>query len=83
MGIFAKGFEAPSPVQEESIPTALTGRDVLARAKNGTGKTAAFLIPVLASLDLTKDSVQGARLLSWGALLDDDDDDRCPPAQRW
>jgi len=41
MGIFEKGFEKPSPIQEETIPIALAGRDILARAKNGTGKTAA------------------------------------------
>ena len=35
MGIFEKGFEKPSPIQEQSIPIALTGRDILARAKNG------------------------------------------------
>ena len=38
MGIFEKGYEQPSPIQEETIPIALTGRDILARAKNGTGK---------------------------------------------
>ncbi|KAL4864956.1 hypothetical protein BDV12DRAFT_200585 [Aspergillus spectabilis] len=47
MGIFEAGFEKPSPIQEETIPVALTGRDILARAKNGTGKTAAFAIPTL------------------------------------
>lgn len=47
MGIFEAGFEKPSPIQEEAIPVALSGRDILARAKNGTGKTAAFCIPVL------------------------------------
>jgi ATP-dependent RNA helicase DDX6/DHH1 len=47
MGIFEAGFEKPSPIQEETIPVAITGRDVLARAKNGTGKTAAFVIPTL------------------------------------
>ncbi|KAF7002586.1 hypothetical protein CFC21_018059 [Triticum aestivum] len=36
MGIYEKGFERPSPIQEESIPIALTGSDILARAKNGT-----------------------------------------------
>lgn len=35
MGIFEASFEKPSPVQEETIPIALTGRDILARAKNG------------------------------------------------
>ncbi|SCU93640.1 LAMI_0E15082g1_1 [Lachancea mirantina] len=47
MGIFEAGFEKPSPIQEEAIPIALAGRDILARAKNGTGKTAAFVIPTL------------------------------------
>ena len=45
MGIFEKGFERPSPVQERAIPIILQNRNVLARAKNGTGKTAAFIIP--------------------------------------
>lgn len=39
MGIYEKGFERPSPIQEESIPIALTGSDILARAENGTSKT--------------------------------------------
>ncbi|KAL3645705.1 hypothetical protein CASFOL_010885 [Castilleja foliolosa] len=51
MGIYEKGFESPSPIQEESIPIALTGSDILARAKNGTGKTAAFCIPSLEKID--------------------------------
>ncbi len=51
--------------QEESIPIALTGRDILARAKNGTGKTAAFCIPVLERVDATKNEIQGA----WGGSL--------------
>uniref|UniRef100_A0A7S4IL67 RNA helicase n=2 Tax=Vannella robusta TaxID=1487602 RepID=A0A7S4IL67_9EUKA len=51
MGIFEIGFEKPSPIQEEAIPIALTGRDILARAKNGTGKTASFLIPALEKCD--------------------------------
>lgn len=38
MGIFEKGWEKPSPIQEASIPIALSGKDILARAKNGTGK---------------------------------------------
>jgi ATP-dependent RNA helicase DDX6/DHH1 len=59
MGIYEKGFEKPSPIQEESIPIALTGRDILARAKNGTGKTAAFSIPVLEKVDTSKNVIQG------------------------
>lgn len=58
MGIFEKGWEKPSPIQEASIPIALTGRDVLARAKNGTGKTGAYAIPCLERCDSTKDYIQ-------------------------
>lgn len=58
MGIFEKGFEKPSPIQEEAIPIILAGRDVLARAKNGTGKTAAFIIPCLEKVDATVNAIQ-------------------------
>uniref|UniRef100_A0A7N6FJW7 RNA helicase n=1 Tax=Anabas testudineus TaxID=64144 RepID=A0A7N6FJW7_ANATE len=58
MGIFEMGWEKPSPVQEESIPIALSGRDILARAKNGTGKSGAYLIPLLERLDMKKDHIQ-------------------------
>ena len=63
MGIYEKGFEKPSPIQEESIPIALTGRDILARAKNGTGKTAAFSIPVLERIDTSKNAIQALVLV--------------------
>ena len=59
MGIFEKGWEKPSPIQEASIPIAQSGRDVLARAKNGTGKTGAYSIPILDSIDTSKDHIQG------------------------
>lgn len=59
MGIYEKGFERPSPIQEESIPIALTGSDILARAKNGTGKTAAFCIPALEKIDQDNNVIQG------------------------
>jgi len=58
MGIFEKGFEKPSPIQEEAIPVALTGKDILARAKNGTGKTASFVIPVLEKVRVENPSIQ-------------------------
>ncbi|KAJ0605194.1 putative RNA helicase [Helianthus annuus] len=58
MGIYEKGFERPSPIQEESIPIALTGSDILARAKNGTGKTAAFCIPALEKIDTDNNVIQ-------------------------
>ena len=44
------GFTTPTPVQAQAIPFALEGRDVLGSAQTGTGKTAAFSIPVIARL---------------------------------
>jgi ATP-dependent RNA helicase DDX6/DHH1 len=63
MGIFEAGFEKPSPIQEESIPVALTGRDILARAKNGTGKTAAFVIPTLERVNPKSAKIQSVILV--------------------
>lgn len=60
MGIFEKGFEKPSPIQEEAIPIIMQNRNVLARAKNGTGKTAAYIIPCLEKTDTAKKYIQGA-----------------------
>ena len=45
-----KGYDTPSPIQREAIPAVLTGRDVLANAQTGTGKTAAFVLPLLQNL---------------------------------
>jgi len=45
-----KGYSSPSPIQQEAIPAILTGRDVLAAAQTGTGKTAGFALPVLQRL---------------------------------
>jgi ATP-dependent RNA helicase DDX6/DHH1 len=63
MGIYEKGFEKPSPIQEETIPISLTGRDILARAKNGTGKTAAYCIPVLEKVNTSQDAIQALLLV--------------------
>lgn len=59
MGIFEKGFERPSPIQEEAIPIILQDRNVLARAKNGTGKTAAYIIPCLEKTKPEEKQIQG------------------------
>jgi ATP-dependent RNA helicase DDX6/DHH1 len=59
MGIFEKGFEKPSPIQEEAVPIILQNRNVLARAKNGTGKTAAYIIPCLEKTDTSLKCIQG------------------------
>jgi len=48
--LIAKGFVQPSPIQDLAIPVALEGRDVVGVANTGTGKTAAFLIPIINSL---------------------------------
>ena len=49
------GFEKPSPIQAELIPPALEGLDVIGQARTGTGKTAAFSIPILEQLDSLED----------------------------
>ncbi|HSU83549.1 MAG TPA: DEAD/DEAH box helicase, partial [Thermoanaerobaculia bacterium] len=49
-GIESLGFEQPTPIQQDAIPPALLGNDVLACAMTGSGKTAAFLLPILQRL---------------------------------
>jgi len=49
-GIQAAGFTTPTPIQEQAIPVVLKGRDVLGLAQTGTGKTAAFALPILQRL---------------------------------
>jgi len=48
------GYEVPSPIQAETIPLLLAGRDLVGQAQTGTGKTAAFALPALADLDPAK-----------------------------
>jgi ATP-dependent RNA helicase DeaD len=57
------GYETPSPIQAATIPLLLEGRDVLGQAQTGTGKTAAFALPVLARID-TKQSAPQALVLA-------------------
>ncbi|KAF1698275.1 ATP-dependent RNA helicase [Pseudoxanthomonas jiangsuensis] len=52
------GYESPSPIQAATIPALLAGRDVLGTAQTGTGKTAAFALPVLANLELARTKPQ-------------------------
>jgi ATP-dependent RNA helicase DeaD len=54
----AVGYETPSPIQAACIPHLLTGRDLLGEAQTGTGKTAAFALPLLARLDLAERNPQ-------------------------
>jgi len=52
------GYESPSPIQEQTIPELLQGRDVMGQAQTGTGKTAAFGLPMLQFVDVEDPDVQ-------------------------
>src|SRR5437667_9595978 len=52
----ALGYEEPTPVQRETIPLMLAGRDLLAQAATGTGKTAAFALPLIQMIATGRDS---------------------------
>ena len=52
------GYESPSPIQAATIPHLLGGRDVLGQAQTGTGKTAAFALPILSQIDLSQTKPQ-------------------------
>lgn len=53
------GFEETTPVQKETIPLALMGRDLIGRAQTGTGKTAAYGIPLVECCDPNSEHIQG------------------------
>ncbi|MDQ6991768.1 MAG: DEAD/DEAH box helicase [Mariprofundaceae bacterium] len=53
-GLRDVGYESPSPIQAEMIPYMMDGRDVLGQAQTGTGKTAAFALPILSKIDLNE-----------------------------
>ena len=52
-GVISMGYDTPTPIQEQAIPVALEGRDLLGLAQTGTGKTAAFVLPILHHLAST------------------------------
>jgi ATP-dependent RNA helicase RhlE len=53
-----KGYDKPSPIQLQAIPAVLSGRDLMAAAQTGTGKTGAFLVPILQKLSTSGGSAQ-------------------------
>jgi ATP-dependent RNA helicase DeaD len=52
------GYEKPSPIQQETIPALLDGHDIVGMAQTGTGKTAAFALPILAKIDVNNPNTQ-------------------------
>ena len=57
-GIYSYGFEKPSPIQQKAIKPIMMGRDIIAQAQSGTGKTATFCIGALSKIDMEKNATQ-------------------------
>lgn len=57
-GIYAYGFEKPSPIQQKAIKPIINGKDIIAQAQSGTGKTATFSIGALSIIDMEKNKTQ-------------------------
>ncbi len=57
--VLKMGFEEATPIQAETIPMGLANKDLIGQAQTGTGKTAAFGIPLVEKVDVTKDAIQG------------------------
>src|SRR4030095_2163684 len=64
--VTALGYEEPTPVQRETIPLILAGRDLLAQAATGTGKTAAFALPMIQRLSLPEPGAAGRKRAASG-----------------
>lgn len=69
-GIFAYGFEKPSAIQQQAIKPIIMGRDVIAQAQSGTGKTATFSISILEKIDQSNQNVQAILLVNTRELAE-------------
>ncbi len=69
-GITAAGFVKQRPIQERTIPAALEGRDILGLAQTGTGKTAAFALPLLERILAKRGQEPRALVVVWGFWVD-------------
>ena len=67
-GVLTKGYRVPTPIQRKTIPVILEGKDVVAMARTGSGKTASFLVPMFQKL-LLKSAQVGAKLKGARALV--------------
>jgi ATP-dependent RNA helicase DeaD len=63
MAVVDVGYEEPTPIQARTIPALLRGQDIVAQAQTGTGKTAAFALPILQTIDTGQNTVQALILL--------------------
>ena len=62
-GVSALGYEEPTPIQREAIPLLLSGRDLIGQAGTGTGKTAAFALPMLQRIGATQSNTRRGLVL--------------------
>ena len=67
--ISKKGYTTPSPIQQKAIPKILDGRDVLASAQTGTGKTAGFTLPMLQQFLANPAQHQGRRKIKFRSVI--------------
>jgi len=63
------GYEAMTPIQAASLPLALAGRDLIAQAKTGSGKTAAFALALLANLNPRRFAIQASKCARTSACM--------------